>query len=651
MTLRTRQLFFRAVLLLTPCVILMLLEISLRLAGVFAPERLVVDVPASGGRLSAFNPFVTNRYFSSGQTAVPMLAPEVFLHQKTSQTFRVLCLGESSVAGFPFECQVPFPRQLRQMLAEACPGRRIEVLNAGIAAVSSHVIADLLPELLTIEPDLIIVYTGHNEFYGVYGSGSSLSGGGRPWLVRASLALQHLHLAQAMKAVIGWIGSSKPDTSDSRTLMQHVVGDQTITFMSPRYETTVAAFRENLTALLEKSRERGIPVLLATLVSNERDLPPFRSNPDPGTTDHTGPGLKVGQGVGYLAAGRVEDARAIFVSALEDDSGHAGAWYGYARTLLQDGDTVSARRWFRGARDRDLIRFRAPSDFNGVIRSLVREGGARLVDLDSIFASRSQGGITGSGLICDHLHPNPDGYYLMARAFFDAIKETDILRDIDRTYTPPSAPYGVTALDWEIGLMKVFVMVHRWPFPDSAVTVDDYHPQRDSTAARVAREYLFGHNIWSRAHHAMAEHWLRRGDGNSARREYEAIAVFSPDDPWPHVRIAEIYRDEKNWNGCSAALQQAIRRPGQRGMLYYQLALSESALGHREDAVRWMTAATQAPEFTQAQLQNARFYLAGFYSDAGKRDMARRILTGLLAEDPSFVPAQRFLEKLERMVP
>ena len=651
MTPRVRRLLFWLVLLLTPIVAIVLLEASLRVLGVFTPERLVVDVPASEGRLLGFNPFVTNRYFTSGRTAVPMLAPEVFLRDKTGHTFRVLCLGESSTAGFPFECQVPFPKQLRQMLAEACPDRRVEVLNAGIAAVSSHVIVDLLPELLATEPDLIIVYTGHNEFYGVYGSGSSLSGGGRPWLVRAALALQHLRLAQAMKAAVEWIRPSGRDTIDSRTLMQHVVGDQTITLGSPAYMTTVAAFRENLATIVRKSQERGIPVVLGTLVSNERDLPPLCSTADTGSTAHASARQKVERGVSSLSEGRIDDARALLAAALADDSGHAGAWYGYARVLLQTGDTAAARRRFQGARDRDVIRFRAPSDFSAVIRAVAREYGTLLVDLDSVFASRSAGGIIGNELICDHLHPNPDGYFLMARSFFDAIRGLGLLTDLDRSFEPPTVPYGVTALDWEIGLMKVFAMLHRWPFADSAVTVDDYRPQRDSTAARVAREYLYGHNIWSRAHHAMAEHWLRRGDAASARREYEAIAIFSPDDPWPHARIAEIYRDEKNWRACSEALQQAIRRPGPRGMLLYQLALSESAQGQTRSAIQWMTAASGAPEFTPAQQQNARFYLAGFYSDAGRRGMAVHILKEILADDPSFVPAQRFLEKLERMSP
>jgi hypothetical protein len=95
--------------------ILALAEVTLRLAGAFTAEPLVIHVPASQGRLLALNPFVTRRYFDAGRTAVPMVAPEVFLREKSPETFRVLCLGESSTAGFPFECQVPFPRQLRQM--------------------------------------------------------------------------------------------------------------------------------------------------------------------------------------------------------------------------------------------------------------------------------------------------------------------------------------------------------------------------------------------------------------------------------------------------------------------------------------------------------------------------------------------------------
>jgi hypothetical protein len=73
-------------------------------------------------------------------------------------------------------------------------------------------------------------------------------------------------------------------------------------------------------------------------------------------------------------------------------------------------------------------------------------------------------------------------------------------------------------------------------------------------------------------------------------------------------------------------------------MLAYQLGLSERALGRSGSAIRAMKAASEAPEFSPDQRHNARFYLAGFYFDAGDRGQATRLLQGILKEDPSHDP-------------
>ena len=79
---------------------------------------------------------------------------------------RIFCLGESTMAGFPYDFHATAPSFLADRLQQMFPEDTIEVINVGLSAIGSYVILDFLRELAEYSPDLFIVYTGHNEFYG-----------------------------------------------------------------------------------------------------------------------------------------------------------------------------------------------------------------------------------------------------------------------------------------------------------------------------------------------------------------------------------------------------------------------------------------------------------------------------------------------------
>jgi tetratricopeptide (TPR) repeat protein len=629
-----------------PIVVLVILELALQIVGAFERLPVVYDVPNKLGTLRGFNALVAGRYVDPRRTAVPMLTPETFRTVKTPDVLRVLCLGGSTTAGFPFDCQVPYPAQLRQRLSEAYPRKHVEVLNAGIAAISSYVVLDMLPELLETKPDVVVVYMGHNEFYGIYGSGSALVEGGSDLIVRASLAAQRTRIGRMIKRCVEFLAGSPKTGSAARTLMQEAVKDQVIPFGSLKYRTTIENFHRNLDRLLSRCADDGIPVIISSLVSNERDLPPFRPIVDSTRIRPVDARTLFAKGDSLCALRRWDDAATLFGDLLRADSGNADTWYRMGKCALALSQPDRARAWFVGARDRDAMRFRASGDANAAILSAARKWNALLVDLDSLFAERSPDRIIGSELICDHLHPNPLGYALMAEAFCSAIESLRVVSDSPVTGRNDATPRGVTDLDWEIGLLKVFPIMHAWPFRIEFGSGAEYRPFGDTAANRVAYEYLDARIPWSSAHQLMAQEYLRRGDEASARKEYEAVAVFEPDDQWPWRMIAESYKRESRWDLRAAALEECLRRPGPRGMPAYELALTFMELKNLRGAIDAMSTAVQAPEFTSEQRKNAMFYLAGFLSDAGKTQEAVDILRALLREDPRYGPAQKFLGQL-----
>ncbi|MFO7870460.1 MAG: SGNH/GDSL hydrolase family protein [Kiritimatiellia bacterium] len=90
--------------------------------------------------------------------------PQRFPAGKGGDTYRIFCLGGSTTYGRPYEDVTSFCGWLRELLPAVQPSRRWEVLNAGGISYASYRVVELMKELNRYDPDLYVVYTGHNEF-------------------------------------------------------------------------------------------------------------------------------------------------------------------------------------------------------------------------------------------------------------------------------------------------------------------------------------------------------------------------------------------------------------------------------------------------------------------------------------------------------
>ena len=138
-----------------------LCEVGLWLSGV-GPSN---DLFLSAGENYRINPHAARRFFPHQYAR---LAPvqDRFARDKGQDTFRVFVLGASTLLGFPNPAQTSFPNYLQRMLEDAYPDRTIEVINCGITAINSFVLLDFIAEVVEHQPDLVLVYAGHNEFIG-----------------------------------------------------------------------------------------------------------------------------------------------------------------------------------------------------------------------------------------------------------------------------------------------------------------------------------------------------------------------------------------------------------------------------------------------------------------------------------------------------
>lgn len=590
-----RRRVFLIITLLFPLILLGLVEGALRLLGPDTSLPLFVPARVGDGRYLVANPQVGRRYFGVTESA-PAPPAEFFTSRKPAHGFRLFVMGESTTAGFPYPRNGTFSRLLRDALHDVLPGDSVEVINLGIAATNSVALRDLAGEVVAAGPDAVLVYAGHNEYYGVLGAASARGGALAPVLVRASLQLQRLRIGMAVRRLLE--GSPGAASDSAPSFMEVLARDREVPLDGALFERGAAQYAGNLAALLSTFRRAGIPVFVASQASNVRDQSPFAS----------------------------------------PANGEAGSAWATAHAALAQGDSTGARGGFARARDLDVIRFRAPGRFTAIVREAVAqgEGGARYVPVEERFAAASHG-MPGRDLFLEHVHPNRTGVTLLARAFYDALDSADFLgRRADRSRFRGWEAYqggaALTPFDERVAFHTVQTLVTRWPFVPVAEQRDyraTYRPVglADSLALLVSR----GGVRWEDAKLQIAADFERRALPDSAAAEYRGLVRDQPWAEYPRRLLARALLREGEGAGAERELRAALQLEPSAAAA---LALGQLLL-QRKDVAGALPFLEQAVQLEPTDTA-ALYQLSLAYGLARDIDRARSTALTLARLDPRY---------------
>ena len=131
------------------------------------------------------------------------MAERFFVEPAPENLYRVVFVGASTVQGFPHPRRLAAASFLESMLQDAMPDRTVEVFNLGITSIASFAVAQVVKDALALEPDLVVVYTGHNEFYGIYGAEESAR------YNELDYSLRQLHLAHLVQSALGLLAEER----------------------------------------------------------------------------------------------------------------------------------------------------------------------------------------------------------------------------------------------------------------------------------------------------------------------------------------------------------------------------------------------------------------------------------------------------------
>jgi tetratricopeptide (TPR) repeat protein len=615
-----REKLFRTIALLVPIFFFLFLETGLRLFNYGGNLDLFIPAPGEYSDYYMCNPVVARRYFFM-QNTVPDPPNDLFLKIKPKNGYRIFVLGGSTAAGYPYGNNIMFSRILRYRLADVFPEKHIEVVNTAMTAVNSYTLLDFIDEILSYQADAVLIYAGHNEFYGALGAGSNESLGKIRSFVKFYLKLQRFKTFLLIRNSIGklknWMNQlffEGTINDPTATLMERLVAEQTIPFGSAIYELGKRQFESNLREILNKAKKSGVGILVSELVSNIHDLKPF-------------------------------------VSVQTDSLPRAEEVYRQAQSLEKNKKFDLAKQAYYRAKDLDALRFRASEEFNEIIYKVAAEVNVPVVPMKAYFEKASPNGLIGNNLMLEHLHPNVDGYFLMAHAFFEAMYQNGFIRkNWDASLIKPAEYYrqnwGFTKLDEAYADIRIRILKGNWPFQPKSVpnrALIDYRPpaKAESLAVKVWLEDTM--NL-ERGHVELAEYYENRRLFEKAFEEYKALIYTTPLNDSPYLHAADMLIKQQQFDRALHYLQASLKLAETVyankwiGQIYLNNGKTKEAIPLLERAVN------MAPKDPQLL-----YNLSGAYALNAQYKMAKQTLKRLDAINPNFPGATDLKRQLDRL--
>jgi len=552
-----------------PTVLLALVEGGLRLFGYGYPTTFCLR--EKNASLYIDNDQFLWQFYSKQTNLRPN--PFAVAVSKPPDVIRILLLGESAAAGTP-EPAYNFGRILERMLAQQFPHRRFEVINAAMRGVNSHILLPVARECCArLQPDLLLVFMGNNEAVGLYAPGPH---SGRltscPRLLRTLQWVRSTRLGEFIDPLLLRLAREgvPAEKQDDLFFQQHRVAAD-----DPRRQAVYDNFRRNLADICRAARRAGAALVLMTVPVNLKDFPPLGSLHRAALSD---PDLLRWQsafeaGVEAEAAGRHAEATTNYQAAATLDEHFAELHFRLARCRFALGQFDQARREFALACDWDALPFRADSRLNQIVRQTARglqDRATRLVDAERAFAEADPAGrqIPGERFFRDHVHPNFDGDYLLAKTLFPAVCEVLGAR-------PAPAPLSRDQCAAQLAYTRVneariaSEMVKATAFAPFTGQLE--HSRRQATAEQKVVE-RFGN--------------LNPADLEAASATYRAAMRQFPDDWWLPYNFARLRLLARDYPGAIQQFEAARRRLPHWDPIRLGLSAALCGAGRSDEALR-----------------------------------------------------------------
>ncbi|TWU35885.1 tetratricopeptide repeat protein [Novipirellula artificiosorum] len=412
------------------------LEGALALLGVRPTSETKDPFVGFSNKMSLFESFTDERGQTQMQTRQNKLIwfnDQRFLKTKPAKTRRLFCVGGSTTYGRPYDDATSFSGWLRELLPVADPSTQWEVINAGGISYASYRVAAVMEELAQYEPDLFVVYCGHNEFLerrtyqemfehsGFLIDAASVLSKTRTW----TLFDRAIHGNREVPATV------LPGEVDER--LNHTIGPSDYHRDDRWQQDILHHFRFNLRRMVSIARRVGAEVVFVVPASNEKDCSPFKSEM---SSDVTLADRKLlddlyQSALSKAADGSLSEAIVMLEQAQQVDQRVALVDYQLGRLEFEQGEVSKARASFQQAINEDICPLRATESIVEAVRSFSQNNDMVCVDFDQRLRSwcNTEHGhsLLGQEYFLDHVHPTIQAHRHLALWLIETMQNSEII--------------------------------------------------------------------------------------------------------------------------------------------------------------------------------------------------------------------------------
>jgi len=335
---------------------------------------------------------------------------------------RVAAVGESTMAGFPYNGRYGIAEVLALQLERMYPNRKIVVENLARDGLN------LRKALLTLaalerRPHLLVLYSGHNEFF--YDLEELWNDVELPW--------------QRADAWLNWSPAFRLfDRRLSRMGVQRELEGEIGRKLADRNIATPKAhqlrldrFRAQLEQLGEWCRRRKIACVWFVPAGSEADFEPNRSclNHDPTPAEREELERIAAAGRELQRAERWDEAAAVYREALERFNEFAEFHFQLAECLARTERYSEAQRHYAQALELDGHPIRMTEPYRRQIVEAALTFDIPRVDVAGVLRPHTPHGILDRTAFVDYVHPNLRAYHRLGVAAAEAVGSSALLHD------------------------------------------------------------------------------------------------------------------------------------------------------------------------------------------------------------------------------
>ncbi|MCX7821274.1 MAG: SGNH/GDSL hydrolase family protein [Brevinematales bacterium] len=459
----------------------------------------------------------------------------IFLYNKLDGVLRGFVLGGSAAEGFPYYSNNSFSKILETGLNEIKKFKKVEIINLGFSAMSSYYVADVSKKLLKYKPDFVIIYSGHNEYYGTI---SATTGGGHI-AKKIYLSLKELRIFQL---IFEMLGKSRWKNIKTRTMMAEQFNNRVIP-NNEKFDGKVAEnYIKNIKETVELFTKNGVKVILIEPVCNLVSMPPFKGEDDE----------KLSNDIVLLYENILKGNKKNIDTKLFENTRNANLLYLKALYNLIYNKDLSISN-FIFAKEMDIVPFRIRNRLVYNLRNFAnsyKNTNFIYIPLEEkIFKNLGYSGF-GNNYFIDHLHFNYDGHLLMANVIAEKISDIYNLNEQERKIlinflndkNLVREKVYITPLAEFLAFRSILLLSKQPPYSEMLIK---YHPSIDNRNPFLTNEASYKLQE-DELFNMVINDFITRKDFKNAFFYMNSVLSIYPADPKNHLAMAELQRMVNN---------------------------------------------------------------------------------------------------------